>query len=101
MTAFNFKKLLDSRIQVLTAARQTGKTTYTMDIESWQDWGGWDDPQFNTTYWPYQHRVRPTDIMAAEAWCWRYFKGKQWRNRGTRFAFKRQKDLTFFLLKWS
>ena len=55
--------------------------------------------QFNPTYWPYTIKV--DDMFNAERFCYQHFKTKNWRNRGTKFAFKRKEDYEWFVLRWS
>lgn len=57
--------------------------------------------EFNSTYWPYTIKVETSDIFNAERFCYQHFKTKNWRNRGTKFAFKRKEDYEWFMLRWS
>jgi hypothetical protein len=57
--------------------------------------------EFNPTYWPYTLKVETHDMHSAERFCYQHFKTKNWRNRGTKFAFKRKEDYEWFVLRWS
>lgn len=57
--------------------------------------------QFNSTYWPYTLKVETHSMLPAERFCYQNFKSKNWRNRGTKFAFKRKEDYEWFVLRWS
>lgn len=57
--------------------------------------------QFNPTYWPYTIKVETHNIFPAERFCYQHFKTKNWRNKGTKFAFKRKEDYEWFVLRWS
>lgn len=57
--------------------------------------------QLNSTYWPYALRVKTYDMFPAERFCYDNFKSRNWRNRGTKFAFKRKEDYEWFVLRWS
>ena len=56
---------------------------------------------FNPTYWPYTSKVETYHMFSAERFCYDNFKTKNWRNRGTKFAFKRKEDYEWFVLRWS
>ena len=56
---------------------------------------------FNPTYWPYFMKVETYNMFPAERFCYDNFKTKNWRNRGTKFAFKRKEDYEWFVLRWS
>ena len=55
----------------------------------------------NKTHWPYTYDAYTQPVFEIERWCYRNFKSRNWRNRGGYFAFKKEKDYAFFLLKWS
>ena len=57
--------------------------------------------QYNKKYWPYQYYVNVDVFSEVERWCWDRFKGRYWNNYGRQFAFKREKDYTMFILRWS
>lgn len=57
--------------------------------------------QFNPTYWPYTLKVESPDMYSAERFCYQHFKTKNWRNKGTKFGFKRKEDYEWFVLRWS
>jgi hypothetical protein len=62
---------------------------------------------FNKKYWPGQVRLdaqvieRKFKVEDLERWCYQNLKSSDWRNDGWYFAFKREKDCTFFMLRWS
>jgi len=58
----------------------------------------------NKKYWPFQYKVVPEkdagrQVAELERFCYEHFKSGNWRNYGLHFAFKRQSDATFFVLK--
>jgi len=53
----------------------------------------------NRKYWPYH--VVVSGIYEPQQWCYKNLKGRNWRNRGSYFAFKRQQDAMMFTLRWS
>lgn len=53
----------------------------------------------NKKYWPHQFNVSPTKIEQAERWCYANLKSANWRNVGITFAFKKEEDVTFFVLQ--
>lgn len=55
----------------------------------------------NKKYWPYQIKLDLDKLLAAERWCYVNFKSRNWRNVGGSFAFKRQEDYEWFLLRWA
>lgn len=61
--------------------------------------------RYNKRYWPYQYylgfRYSYDEMADIERWCWRHFKGRFWRSDERFFAFKRQKDFNWFMLRWS
>lgn len=57
--------------------------------------------KFNKKYWPYQYYVKVDVFSEVERWCWERFKGRYWNNYGRQFVFKREKDYTMFVLRWS
>lgn len=59
-----------------------------------------DHSLFNPTYWPYTIKVETHNMFPAERYCYQHFKTKNWRNRGTKFAFKRKEDYEWFVLRW-
>ena len=62
----------------------------------------WGFEGHNKKYWPYQYSIDAwSKVSATEQWCWQNFKGRNWRNVGRHFAFKRKEDAALFLLKWS
>lgn len=56
---------------------------------------------FNPTYWPHVLKVETHNMIPAERFCYQHFKSKNWRNLGTKFAFKRKEDYEWFILRWS
>lgn len=60
---------------------------------------------FNKKYWPYQYycgfKYSYQQMEEIERWCWQHFKGRNWRSADRFFAFKRQKDYNWFMLRWS
>ena len=59
------------------------------------------EQEFNRKHWPHQHVIKSSSRRDVERWCWNNFKGRFWRSKGNRYAFKREKDYMMFLLKWS
>jgi len=61
---------------------------------------------FNKKYWPYQVRLdtqvidKECTIQDLERWCYKNLKTQEWRNDIWYFAFKREQDYTFFMLRW-
>ena len=62
---------------------------------------------FNKKYWPSQVRIdvplikREITLQELERWCYQNLKSSEWRNDGWYFAFKREQDYTFFVLRWA
>lgn len=54
----------------------------------------------NKRYWPYQVQVTHS-VKEVEQWCHSHFKGRNWRNYSTFFAFKRKEDYIRFMFRWS
>lgn len=57
--------------------------------------------EFNTTYWPHTLEIKLHDVIPAERFCYQHFKTKNWRNKGTKFGFKRKEDFEWFVLRWA
>jgi len=60
---------------------------------------------YNKKYWPYQFRMLPEvdaweQACRLEAFCIDNFPRGTWRNNGLYFAFQREADATFFMLRW-
>jgi hypothetical protein len=63
---------------------------------------------FNKKYWPHQIRLRTVEnnelshhnVEKMERFCYDNFKSREWNNHNRYFVFKREEDLTFFMLRW-
>lgn len=59
---------------------------------------------YNKRYWPYQHYVgfkySYQQMEEIESWCWKNFKGRYWHSSERFYAFKRQADYNWFVLRW-
>jgi hypothetical protein len=60
---------------------------------------------YNKRYWPHQFRLQPErdaweQACRLEAYCIDNFEPGTWRNNGLYFAFQREQDAAFFMLRW-